>query len=377
MTDPSSAPRTIVAVAGDPGGARALAPVIERLRSRAGVAVRAIAYLHAREVWGKRHIAFEEANARASDVLDAVRTIAPDGLLVATSANGVDLERAFTAAANELGLPSVAVVDFWSNYRLRFESSSGSLELPTRIAVMDAVAEAEMVALGFPASRIVVTGQPALGELVRSLRHKSAIERNSTRGDLGLAESDRVILFASQPIAASPVEWGYSERTVIPALIDALSSIGRRRGEKLHLVIRPHPRETPFHWASPDETALTVQTSALGEGLDVALAADLVTGMTTVLLVEACLAGCVVASLQPGLRLEDPLPTNRLGASKAIYSKVVLETVIEDLLYSPATRAGALARCAALEHDQDAAANVERLILSLIDQAGNEPKRGG
>ena len=366
----------IVAVAGDPGGARALAPVIELLRSRDGTELRAIAYSHATDVWRKRHIAFDPAVLGEPDVRSAMRTFDPQALLVATSANGIDLEKAFIAAANELGVPSVAVLDFWSNYRLRFEDNSGTLQLPTMIAVMDGHARDDMVALGFPAGRIVVTGQPALGELPLDPPERIIAVRAFTRSALGIAESEKFILFASQPLAAGPVEWGYSERTVIPALIAVLARIGRRRGEKLHLVIRPHPREVVSEWASPDEAVLSVQTSTIGEGLDVAMAADLVTGMTTVLLVEACLAGCLVASLQPGLSRDDPLPTNRLGASKAVYSEAVLESVTEELLYSPTARSTVLGRAATLQQDRAAAANVERLILSLIDQVRNEHTRG-
>lgn len=364
----SGGPR-IVAVAGDPGGARAIAPVIELLRSREGSEVRAIAYSHAAQVWRDRRIAFEELGSGIAGVRAAFQNAAPHALLVATSANGIDLEKSFVAAANELGVPSVAVLDFWSNYRVRFENSSGALQLPTMVAVMDARAQSDMLALGFPAERIVVTGQPALGELALDPPRQTAAGRASARSALGIGESDRFVLFASQPLAETHVDWGYSERTVIPALIGALSRIGRRHGEKLRLVIRPHPREAESQWESPDHAALTVQTARTGDGLSVAMAADLVTGMTTVLLVEACLAGCIVASLQPGLRGGDPLPTNRLGASKAIYSEAVLETVIEELLYSPAVRGTVLAGCATLRHDQGAAANVERLILSLVGKS--------
>lgn len=363
---------TIVAVAGDPGGARALAPVIARLLLSGDVDVVALAYLHARSVWAERDIAFSELASDGSLDVEAelVRT-RPSIVVTATSVNSIDLETQFVAAAARLGIPSVSVLDFWANYRQRFIDTKGNLVLPDRIAIMDEASRAEMVALGFPPATLKVTGQPALEEIGLEARTISEAEQHSTRAAAGVPGTGQLVLFVSQPLAGGPTDWGYSELTVIPDLIAALANIGRKRGERLELLIRPHPKETPSRWATPDSDTLGVTVSTVGDRLRVAMAADLVVGMTSVLLVEACLLGCVVVSLQPGLRGTDSLPTNRLGASKAIYSKAALEPVLEELIFSPEARAEVRARCQALQNHGDAARNIETLIFAMIDDAGN------
>ena len=59
------------------------------------------------------------------------------------------------------------------------------------------------------------------------------------------------------------------------------------------------------------------------------------------LLVEACLLGCVVLSLQPGLRLADALPTNRWGVSQGVYYEKDIEPALESLLFDEQVRAEA------------------------------------
>ena len=108
----------IVAVAGDPGGAAAIAPVIEALR-RAGRLVIALAYRQAAQVWKGQGLAFDDV-PETTDVKEARRILRSSptaGLLTATSVNGVDLEKHFIAAARHDRVPSVAVLDFWSSYR--------------------------------------------------------------------------------------------------------------------------------------------------------------------------------------------------------------------------------------------------------------------
>src|SRR5262245_41082490 len=107
----------IVATAGDPGGAAALAPVLELL-CREGRQVRALAYRQAVAQWRDGGLDVEQlaettnlemARQRLSD-------LRADSLFTATSDNGINLEKPFIAAAQSLGIPSLAVLDHWMNY---------------------------------------------------------------------------------------------------------------------------------------------------------------------------------------------------------------------------------------------------------------------
>jgi hypothetical protein len=365
-----------VAVAGDAGGANAVAPVVTALQTTEGYRVRGLAYRQARTVWARRGIVFEELSEATTteDAAQLLREARTALLLTGTSVNGVDLEKRFLAAARLQAVPSLAVLDFWSNYALRFADQDGSLVLlPDRIAIMDEQAREEMSAEGFPANLLAITGQPAFDGLVTCRQQATPARRAAVRAALGVAPDEQMVLFASQPLAAfygmdtrSSAYPGYTERTVLDTLVPALERITRRRGRRVVLVIRPHPREDAADLQRWRGQVLRIVLSEAGDGREVALASDLVTGMSSMLLVEACLMGCIVVSLQPGLRSADPLPTNRQGLSRALYQESEVEPVLEGLLFDQQARADAVGRLRSDLFIPDAAERVVRLIGSML-----------
>jgi hypothetical protein len=364
----------ITAIAGDPGGANALGPVLQELL-REGRAVSALAYGQAGSVWNRRAIPFVEVDgsitpAQAGERLKAVEVTR---LLTGTSFNSLNLERRFIVGARRAGISSLTVLDFWSNYRVRFADERGELAfLPDRIAVMDDWARKDMIAEGFPPDRLCVTGQPAFDELAEFRRSYSPQQGQQVRARLGVGEDQRLVLFASQPLAnvygsdpSSPLFPGYTEHTVLEALIEALEKIASRRNEKVMLLVRPHPRENADDLRRPSTDHVRVVVDSQGDVRTIALTADLVTGMSTVLLVEACLLGCVVVSLQPGLRGADAVPTNRWGVSRPVYESDDIEPALEGYLFGSATRAKAVALTANYRVEPGAARRVVQLLDCL------------
>ncbi len=374
-------PSNIVAVAGDPGGANALAPVLQQLRAK-GHRLTALAYGQARDLWRRRDIPVQELDGylTAGDARQRLETLKADRLLVGSSFNPLNLERTFVAGARLAGIPSLAVLDFWSNYTLRFgEGAVNPANLPDGIAIMDEQARREMMAEGFPAERLRVTGQPAFDDLARLRAEHSQEQRRAMRASLGITDGRPLVLFASQPLAAlfgtntqNPLFNGYTEHTVLTGLIRALENIGQGRQQQLALVIRSHPRENPDDLRRPSTDHVTITVDSQGEARSVALAADLVTGMTTVLLVEACLLGCAVVSLQPATRLPDMLPTNRWGASRAVYAESDFESALDALLFDAAARSQLLERAASFRVEPGATGRVIALLESLPMLKGGE-----
>jgi hypothetical protein len=366
--------RIIVAVAGDAGGANSLAPVIRRLRAE-GRSVTALAYKQAVDVWRRRGVDCEALpeDTTPGGAAERLRGAQADVFLAGTSVNGVDLEKRFIVAARRLGIPSLAVLDFWSNYRARFADERGGLAyLPDRIAVMDSLAREEMIAAGFEPDRLWITGQPGFDELDESRRRLTPQRRAEVREALGIVGDTAMVLFASQPIAAfygddtdGPSHPGYTEHTVLAALVAALDRIAVGKAPAIALVVRPHPREDASALQRHRARSIRVIVDGRGDAREVALAADLVTGMSTVLLVEACLLGCVVASLQPGLRSADVLPTNRWGATQAVFRAEDLEGVVGRLLLDEEARREAKAQAARLQFEPGATDRVVRLIDSM------------
>jgi len=219
----------------------------------------------------------------------------------------------------------------------------------------------------------VITGQPALDDLALYRQRNTAEHRLALREALGISPSERLLLFASQPIAevfgsdpGRPSYLGYTEHTVLNALVPALETIAKRDALKMTMLIRPHPREQKRDLESWRSDYLRILVSADGDGRELAMASDLVMGMTSMLLLEACLLGCLIASLQPGLRAADSLPTNRTGLSKAIYRETEIEPVIERLLCDDEVRGEALARLGKAALPEGATQSVARLIRSMF-----------
>lgn len=365
----------IFSICGDPGGAAAVAPVLRHLAAECSALVRSFGYRQATEQLRTRQV----ATTALSETLDqaACAALLEDSnaglLLTGTSINGVDLEKKFIAAARELGLPSFAVLDFWGNYRGRFSDKADDLTyLPDRIAIMDEQARAEMVEEGFPVERLVITGQPAF-DILAAIRETTTPEtRCAARVTAGVGDEETLVIFVSQPLAELcglrpelVARLGFDESTVLPELLTALEFLSRTHNRAIHLLIRPHPRETPGKFAGMRSEQVKVTVSQDGELPAVLLGSELVFGMNSAALVEACYLGLPVLSYQPGLRPPDPVPTNRAGLSRAVFTVGELSGALADMLFDGEYRAAHLARLQTFRSDGIAASRVAQAVLQL------------
>jgi hypothetical protein len=241
----------MIVIAGDPGGARALVPVIEILNRDNRLGVMVLAYNEAMRIFtgagfNPVQVPVSITGETAGEML-AVQSA--DLLLTATSNNTACLEKKFIAAANVQNIPVISVVDFWSNYIQRFCDSRRELTvLPDRIAVMDDHAKDSMIACGFPPECLVVTGQPAFDTLASYQKTIPREEAAAVRSRMEVPPGSLFVLFVSQPLSllygddtTAPAHVGYTEKIVIPGLIRALDSIAKERNQDITLVIRPHP----------------------------------------------------------------------------------------------------------------------------------------
>ena len=132
------------------------------------------------------------------------------------------------------------------------------------------------------------------------------------------------------------------------------------------MIIRPHPREDPAKFSSLSAKHFDLSVSNACSNWDVAIAADLVAGMHSVLLAEACHLGKIVISVQPGLKQPDPLFTNLSGHSHPVYKPALLKPVIQKLLLDEKARRLALDRLKGFKSDGLATARMVELIMKLV-----------
>lgn len=278
-------PRTL-AVARDPGAAAALAPVI-----RTGP-IAVVGVGPARAHFGRLGIVCDgpSDDDDPDEVVRSIERIDPEVLLTGTSLR-VKRDALWWEAARGRSIPTVAVLDHWSRYKERFTEEVAFDRLPDLIAVMDESARSRMATLGCPIERLVVTGQPAFDELLEG----GVGDRAGARQKWGLSGDGRTVLFVSEPLvkdmAPRPL---FTEHAVLELLLQAVADMPVR------VVVRPHPRE------SREVVAVAVAASTRDAVLDPGLAnamalagADTVVGISSILLLEAALAGLPVLSIQP------------------------------------------------------------------------------
>jgi hypothetical protein len=285
----SSRGRTILVTARQAGSAMALAPVVHALTARGDAVLVSAASSAAEAAFAASGVASPlalPAGPQVPELTEELRSRAVSGVLTGTSFEP-RLDGRFWSAADRAGIPAVAVLDHWCNYAERFSDRARFDCLPAVLAVMDDGAASRLSALGFPSERLHVTGHPQLS----SIQCVAPRERAAARRKLGVEDGRAVITFASEVIRG-----GLDSSTAWGALDVVRSAVALVAPDAL-VVFRPHPRETrlPSIVGQPETIV-----NRSGAPRDAIAASDVVTGVTSILLLEAALAGIATLSVRPG-----------------------------------------------------------------------------
>ena len=321
-------------------------PLVEPLRSK-GYHVRLLGKDTALQKYSERtvqdYLDFAEylQDCTQAAIQDFLQKARPDFIITGTSADDMT-EKYLWKAAEDLAVPCFAILDQWVNYGIRF-SAYGVSELreynadkrhpylPMKIVVMDDYAQREMVNEGIPESRILVCGQPHF-EYLLSQSHDGG--GNHVRDRLGIAESDFVLTFASEPISKAYGEtdvsehyWGYTERTIFRDLLKAISTVMHDTKRKAWVIVRPHPKEDVASFGDFLRLQLpniTIVRDTETSSLDLICASQLICGMSSMFLIESIIFRKPVLSIQIGLNRADPFTLSRRGVLKSITDEKTL-----------------------------------------------------
>lgn len=292
--------------ASDAGGARQLQPVIEEASKREwSCAVLCSAVTE--PLFAQSNIAAERLPLTSID--EAERLLRDRGVqvLVVGTTGTIGSERYLTAAARICGIRSMAILDEWYNYALRFRDEEGNLTkfLPDVICVQDELSRKLALQEGLPGSILRITGSPDLAELTLRAR---AFLKHPPPPPAVLTAHTKIpsILFLSQPLlraygkepgksGTSGTFLGYQEETVRQDLADILSGTG----SSVLVLEKLHPSEG---YKKPPRTAHHVLWK-VEEGSDdlwpLLLHADVIIGMNTMALLQAAVLGRCPFSYQP------------------------------------------------------------------------------
>ncbi|MEH1856987.1 MAG: hypothetical protein V7L21_03035 [Nostoc sp.] len=296
----------IVAIAHDPGGANAVAATVAALWA-AGTQVEAYAK-------GPAIHQFQRLAVACTPVSEEHQTLfvnlTGDILLTGTSQYD-EFERDAILWARQEHIPSIAVIDYWANYRQRFQplnNPNAEPTFPDIITALDEVCAAGMLADEIPEKRIRVVGQPYFAWLIAKQKCRKSIFK--------LPEN---ILFASQPNA--------NEIEILHILIKVLTDYKPLK----KLLIRFHPRQgkCPASLNLLAQSGLPFAIDESADTLATLYQQDIMLGITSIILIEAALMGIPAGSLVIGV--DNTLITNQRGITIPLNSSEKLR----EFLYFP------------------------------------------
>lgn len=303
----------IIFVAQDIGGFNALLPVIKKLKKKKKFLLKTILSDQARNTAKKNRINCQDGQKLTNkELAQLLKKECPDLIFTATSI-GESIEKRITKITKAQKMKTIALIDFWANYKPRFSS------LPDYILVIDRIMKKEMIENGFDPRKLIIVGSPVFDNFSR----------------LFAVQKEEIISFFSQPLSELPkkrgkVYWGYDEIQVFEDLVDCLEKLQF----KIPIKVKFHPRTKKL-----DKFDKIIKNSKLRISIERKLSAEglikrskIVIGIGSVVLFQAALAGKDVLSYQPNLKRRDPLVSNRLGISTAVYKKKNLYPVLKKMI---------------------------------------------
>lgn len=339
----------VLLFAEDPGAANFIAPLIPALRA-CGHQPGVIATGTANGVLKQRGVDFEMLNSTETDDEILVR-IKPCMLIVGTASNPDTRGLTLIHAAQRAGIPTVGVIDAAMNSDLRFKGRSNNplAYAPDWILVPDDVTRDFFLELGARSEQVLALGHPHYDfiiDLAETWRHEPQA-RFRNRMFPGATADRAIVVFVSEGSARiAPVtkndlfdytlrgRGGINGRTeiVLEELIDALSNVTPNP----YFVLRIHPKDEEKDYAS--YLGMIDKISKDEPALEVVYAADLVVGMTSMLLTEAALLGCAVLPIIPRKAEIQWLPLTRNGALTAATTRLDISKHLRELLSNTRSR---------------------------------------
>jgi len=299
----------IMFFANDPGGANAITPLIEPLSKRHEVHV--FAQLSALQI-----MKCKEYNNELKDIM-------PDVLITGTSARNLN-ERYLWQEAKKLGIKTVAFVEYWGYYGIRFSDVSVIDEpnfsgecnmLPDYIIVPDDYAKAEAIKERVPEELIYPLGNPHFIDVYNKFQKAEDIRSKFAKKD------EFLITYASQPFIE---DCGHGEELNI--LDDILSLTDKK------VIVKIHPKESFEKFEKYKNRVILDKTTPMEE---VIKASDLVISINSIVLLEALIAGKPIISYQKNEHDKNKFILTRFGYLPFITNKEDFAKELKNKIQNP------------------------------------------
>jgi hypothetical protein len=292
-----SAPVQTLIFAEDPGAANFLAELPQALAAK-NISSKIAASGLAVEYFRNRQIQCDIANNSVASAL--LEQIQPKIIVTGTSENPNSIGLQLIQLGKKRNIITIGVVDMEVNADRRFQGMGNSpfSFAPDRIIVPDSNTKLAFEKLGYPNSQIAVCGYPHFDFVQAKVKEYSAIDILEFRKRVisSAPPNKPIIVFIAEP--ASILNPGLSRKTdeytlqgrsqsefrtaiVLEEFLDALSN----KPNRPYIVLRLHPKNAVDEFAAYTNEIDFVSNG--GNPLEVLWAADLVVGMSSMLLQEA------------------------------------------------------------------------------------------
>jgi hypothetical protein len=294
----------------------------------------------------QRKVSFKvlTSGSSAGDILNSSR---PRSLVVGTAENPDTIGLSLIKAARQKGIPTIGMVDAFMNADKRFRGHTDNAlsYAPDWILVPDHPTRQLFSTLGYPEGHIVVCGHPQYD-------YVAGLAAQWQQGDFiafrrrvfpQVPEGQQIIIFVSERSVRAMqlsddliAEYTFKGRgtsrgrteIVLEEFLEAVNTFHI----KPYIVLRVHPKDTAADYKKYQEE---VNLISQGESpLDLIYAADLVVGMTSMLLTEASLMGRKTLSIVPFDTEKAWLPGVRNGVTPCVTTQEELRVVLREMLLS-------------------------------------------
>jgi hypothetical protein len=297
-----------------------------------------------------RDVEFSET-ATDADAPALLRAVDPRCILTGTAENPTTLGLRLIDAARAAAIPTAAFVDALMGAAFRFRGSGADplAHAPDRVLVPDGKTLETFVVLGYPREHLFVCGHPQYDQ-TRALAEQWAVAGGpaAMRQRLfpEIAHGRRVVVFVSEGVPRfgqlprhALSDFGFQgrgldrgrTRVILEEVLDAVAGLD----ERPYLVFRAHPTEPVEPYA---EYGVEIdRISADGSPLELVYAADLVIGMTSMLLLEAALLGRPTLAVLARPAEAELLPSVRSGVTPFVLDRAALRAALPGLLHAADT----------------------------------------
>lgn len=281
----------------DIGGGNSIFPVVKGILKNKSFKALCLAGGPSKEVFKKEKVKYIDADLLNNKELKIlIKNFKPD-LFVSGTSNGVQFDKKILLDVKNTGTKTIYILDYWANYWERFSGTKKDFKyLSDTICVMDKKAKNEMIADGFDAKIIAITGNPFFDVFLKNIKKK--------------IESKSIILFLSQPYIGKKDKFGYDEFEVLNGILKTLDVFAL----DFKVIIRAHPKEKKGKFDKYLTTNVKIDYKTPMEEL--LSRAGLVIGMNSMVLFQAAVAGKKVISYQPNLKTKDFSVCGMFGLGK-------------------------------------------------------------